>query len=386
MTDIEKQAIENFLLDIRCLNRLDAWKNSLNIFDVLGITNAEIRHSNVLAWLLDPNENHGLEDSFLRELFVIIVEKHRGLNCNTIGLLLQDFFSYQVYREANHMDILLVSNEERKVVVIENKIWAQESAHQLNDYREKGAIDYKDFEQILLFLTPDGHAARDSQNWIPIGYSDIIQALNKALHNAHLCQEASLLIQNYIYIVRRSIMKERDEELFRVCNEIYNKHKTALRLIFENTNLGASRDSEIINGVLQELKESGRIQLDESGKWQFFTPLMSNYLPMLNEEISSWNTKWVYYYWFEKKDNKLIIHLELGGWNLTDELKQRSDRLIIAAGKSLGNYRYKRIYRKEEKLSSENYEDSLEKAVRSLVNGALEFEKKLLLSAKGDKK
>ncbi len=181
-------------------------------------------------------------------------------------------------------------------------------------------------------------------------------------------------------------MKERDEELFRVCNEIYNKHKTALRLIFENTNLGASRDSEIINGVLQELKESGRIQLDESGKWQFFTPSMSNYLPMLNEEISSWNTKWVYYYWFEKKDNKLIIHLELGGWNLTDELKQRSDRLIIAAGKSLGNYRYKRIYRKEEKLSSENYEDSLEKAVRSLVNGALEFEKKLLLSAKGDKK
>ena len=40
---------------------------TLNIFEVLGITNAEIRHSNFLAWLLDPNGNHGMGDKFLRE-------------------------------------------------------------------------------------------------------------------------------------------------------------------------------------------------------------------------------------------------------------------------------------------------------------------------------
>ena len=32
----------------------------LNIFEVLGITKTEIRHSNFLAWLLDPKEAHGL--------------------------------------------------------------------------------------------------------------------------------------------------------------------------------------------------------------------------------------------------------------------------------------------------------------------------------------
>lgn len=40
----------------------------LNIFEVLGITKTEIRHSNFLAWLLDPKEAHGLGDRFLRAL------------------------------------------------------------------------------------------------------------------------------------------------------------------------------------------------------------------------------------------------------------------------------------------------------------------------------
>ena len=39
---------------------------TLNIFEVLGITNAEIRHSNFLAWLLDPNGNHGMGDKFFK--------------------------------------------------------------------------------------------------------------------------------------------------------------------------------------------------------------------------------------------------------------------------------------------------------------------------------
>ena len=32
-------------------------------------------------------------------------------------------------------------------------------------------------------------------------------------------------------------MKERDEALSKICNDIYNKHRTALRLIFENVKI-----------------------------------------------------------------------------------------------------------------------------------------------------
>lgn len=56
----DKEALQNLLLDIQCLDRLSKWSNRFNLFDVLKISGTEIRHSNVLAWLLDPNENHGL--------------------------------------------------------------------------------------------------------------------------------------------------------------------------------------------------------------------------------------------------------------------------------------------------------------------------------------
>ena len=48
-----------------------------NLFDVLRNADYEIRHSNVLAWLLDPGRNHGLGDRFLE--VVPVVQTGRGL-------------------------------------------------------------------------------------------------------------------------------------------------------------------------------------------------------------------------------------------------------------------------------------------------------------------
>ena len=55
MTSNEEQALKDFLLDIDCLKQLDDWTDDFNLFDVLRITNMEIRHSNILAWIFDPN-------------------------------------------------------------------------------------------------------------------------------------------------------------------------------------------------------------------------------------------------------------------------------------------------------------------------------------------
>lgn len=63
--NVEKESLLRFMQDADCLESLSKWTNELNIFDVLKISRAEIRHSNMLGWLMDPNENHGLGDSFL---------------------------------------------------------------------------------------------------------------------------------------------------------------------------------------------------------------------------------------------------------------------------------------------------------------------------------
>ena len=62
----EEKALQDFLLDIECLDELIPWTGKVNLFDVLKVSKKEIYHSNMLAWLLDPNENHGLGEAFLK--------------------------------------------------------------------------------------------------------------------------------------------------------------------------------------------------------------------------------------------------------------------------------------------------------------------------------
>lgn len=157
MNIYEERALKEFLLDSECLKQLDNWADDFNLFDVLKITNMEIRHSNILAWLFDPNENHGLGDSFIQSFMTKVVSKCDHNRYNSFDLLLQDFYSYQIYREYHHMDLVLLSREEKTVCIIENKIWAGESPTQLNEYREKAKKEYLDCDNIIyIFLTPDG--------------------------------------------------------------------------------------------------------------------------------------------------------------------------------------------------------------------------------------
>ena len=72
------KALKDFLLDIECLDPLAEWTSKFNLFDILRITKTEIRHRNVLSWLLNPNENHGLSDSIIRGFIQYVKRFSRG--------------------------------------------------------------------------------------------------------------------------------------------------------------------------------------------------------------------------------------------------------------------------------------------------------------------
>lgn len=90
---------------------------TLNIFEVLGITNAEIRHSNFLAWLLDPNGNHGMGDKFLRE-FVSKLGQREVVPENVTVCI--------VRREWQHIDLLVLCQKEKYLLCVENKVFSGE--------------------------------------------------------------------------------------------------------------------------------------------------------------------------------------------------------------------------------------------------------------------
>ena len=66
MTEINlRESLEDFLIDNRELEALEQRLRGFNIFEAIGHVKAEERHSDFLAFLLDPLAPHGLGDDFI---------------------------------------------------------------------------------------------------------------------------------------------------------------------------------------------------------------------------------------------------------------------------------------------------------------------------------
>ncbi len=95
------------------LDQLEKALSKFNIFEAIGATNQELRHSNFLAFLLDPKQNHGLGSKFARTLLPRVLPE------------LDDDKSFEdidVRREYRDTDILIVDDQRKYVIIIENKI------------------------------------------------------------------------------------------------------------------------------------------------------------------------------------------------------------------------------------------------------------------------
>lgn len=219
------EAIKNFELDEKCLRKLDSWTKELNFFEITGIDTQEIRHSNFLAWLLNACEPHGLGDKIIKSYLKHVI---RNRDLAYIHRILDlDFQSFEVRREWNNLDICLVSSKERFIIAIENKIGAKESPKQTSKYREVINSIYKNYEQLYIFLTPDGIEAEDDA-WLPSTYNDIVAAIQENLDYAH--EPVRPLLQQYINILEKRVITS--DKLRQICKEIYQKHKTAIDLIY----------------------------------------------------------------------------------------------------------------------------------------------------------
>ncbi|NJP39395.1 PD-(D/E)XK nuclease family protein, partial [Alkalicoccus luteus] len=232
----ELTSLNDFLLDTEALHQIETKASAFNLFEVLGVVNQEIRHSNVLAWLLDPNESHGMDDFIVRDLVNMVIQRihddefdHK--KCLHIALV--DYTDLVVKREWQNIDILLVSEKEQLVIVIENKIWSQESNHQLNKYEQIVENHYHDYMAVYVYLSPFGDSASHSERWVNVDYSTIIKLIEEGTSHreSNLNERSRNFLTQYIEMLRRHIVG--DEELEQICKKIYAKHKKALDLIYK---------------------------------------------------------------------------------------------------------------------------------------------------------
>ena len=381
----DEEALQGFLLDIDCLKELQPWTGHFNLFDVLKISKTEIRHSNMLGWLLNPNENHGMGDAFLKAVVQEMVVNDTDGRYDIFQTLLLDFYSFTVYREWKNIDILLISDQDRFLIAIENKIGAHEHSNQLNRYRTILEADYPEYRKMFIFLTPGGDDPSDVENWDVLSYAAIADLLGKKINELELQPDIELMIRNYLDVIRRDIVE--DQKLIEVCNKIYAKHKKALDLIFEYRTDGHSQFADCIRSTLLEIADEGTIDFssdNSSGSYFIFhTMPMNQYLPPLLTQNSSWGTDFVYQYWVFLRNNRLCGVFELGGWNVPeDRMKTMQEiiNLLKPNDKRRENFKYKRIFRTNwyEVEESDHMQEDIAIYVHKIVENLLKQEKELI--------
>lgn len=375
----DEQVLENFLLDIDCLDELSMWTEKFNIFDVLKISRTEIRHSNMLAWLFDANENHGLGDKFVKKIMQKFVENDLTGKFDVFEILLLDFYNFNIYREWNNIDLLLVSDDEETVIAIENKVGSHEHSNQLNRYRELLENEYPNYNRIYIFLTPDGILPSDTDNWGVLTYTDIADVLTDIKEITELLPDVELLIDNYMDVVRRDIVD--DYQLIDICNKIYAKHKKALDLIYENRTNYKEIVKNIVFEAMNELDACGKVDYTANSV-RFHTKCMSKYLPCLDDTVSSWGNAYPYLYWINICNDKFEVIFELGGKSLPDETIKLMQPLIDELSPKDTNkidFKFKRLKRFTFDIDFENVsKEEIKSKFLDSIDEVLLWEEKLL--------
>ncbi len=207
-----------------------------NIFRVMRFAHGELRHSNVLAWLLAPDESHGLGDRFLRRWLMRV--QHDGEVSPVLDVARIDaalFRSVHVQREWGHIDVLVriqLDDDEEWVVAVENKVHAVQGKEQLARYRTRLEASFPKAKRFLVFLTLHEEAPADP-GWVPADYSQVSGVLQECVAERGnvLGTEPRVLIDHYLKTIEGLLMP--DEKLVELARRIYDQHYRALDFIFE---------------------------------------------------------------------------------------------------------------------------------------------------------
>jgi len=253
--------------------KLELGLNEPNIFQILRISKKEIRHSNFLCWLLDPNSNHGLGNivlrSFLKELDI---EK---INLDNV----------EIRREWKFIDLLIILDD--LVVCIENKIFSDEHSNQLKRYKNIIEEEFTNKKRIFVYLTPFGISSeQESESYIPISYQliiEILEGIDEKIFGS-LNQSVRNYINDYIITLNRDVMGS--DKLTELSKKIYVKHKDLFDFVYDRK----FEIGDVVNTLLRGVLESKGYNIGSTNKrYVRFNTEKINELTYYNKNSNGWS-------------------------------------------------------------------------------------------------
>jgi hypothetical protein len=312
----QTRILDKFLVDNAELEELSARLSIFNIFNVLRIEQAEIRHSNVLAWLLDPQGSHGIGQAFLRRVLstILLDNESAEVDLTPAQVELMDMMDVEVWREWRNIDLIAFSQSNKWVVLFENKIKGSASRQQLVRYIQIVKKAFPNFTIIPVLLTlvvEDGLDIAEESEFISWSHEQMYHVLNHVFDQRKegIPQDANVFFEHYLVILRRITMQ--DEKIVKLCKAIYKKHKDAIDLIVEwgaTSEFGAAAENFLSDhNELKLLHIAPRRAWFVPVVWEETMPPCSNRWKQLSKPYPI-----ACYFVFRRKRSKMGFVIEIG--------------------------------------------------------------------------
>ena len=350
------------------LESLTARLKQFNIFEAVGQVRNELTHSDFLAYLFNPSQNHGLDAAFTRLFLQKVLFPYTSSSVAFTPDQLARFTldPIVVRREWQNIDILLESKTHKLVVVIENKIDSFEHSGQLQRYREIVQRNYGDWQALYLFLTP-GSAPPSDKAYLPCSYTLVAEAIEEiiTLPGQEPAVDVKTLLIHYAQMLRRHIVTNRD--IARLCQDLYHKHKEALDLIYQYRPSFTPSIRQYLESLIQNNPDT---ILDESDNRYIRFASRSWEVPALLTASNWTSSNRILLMEFLNNPGKLNLSIFIGPGN-----EQVRNKLLnmakthpeIFKSKSINNIRWYEIYSRPF-LRPENYSFATEESLQTEIN------------------
>ncbi len=161
----------------------DPLKCPISLFRTMDYGRLETAHTRVLAWLLDPDKEHGFGTALLAALLRRVVGVPRSDGLGEVRLASEVMIGKS--EAMGRLDVLAAgtwgsADHGGWVLVIEAKINAWESERQLDKYDEWIDSHAAGRETHRVFLTPDGREPESGcDEWTALSFLELVNAFRK---------------------------------------------------------------------------------------------------------------------------------------------------------------------------------------------------------------
>ena len=251
--NITRSEMRDLFVNNEGLATIGTHLQSFNPFCILGVENYELRHTSMLAWLMDPKETHGFGQDFLRSL---LAETFRSddetARPSSLDIVLADLSSVEIRREKDNIDLLLECSKNNWIFLFENKFWSSQHGGQLKRYKKWLESDLKrtgrDRKPRFVFLTLNEEEPED-EAYATLSYDTICHLLKAALrsHLATTPTDVRDFINHYITILEDATgMSTSTKDMERLAKELYREHRRVIDYVVEhgqNSDFGLAAES-----------------------------------------------------------------------------------------------------------------------------------------------